>query len=354
MLREPHKPEPVIQGFETCSRACSEDGQQADRRALHLSCYRPHRSPSSPLHSINLNRRSRSHSRMSSTPSTINTPSSTPSRPKRKAAECASAAIAVGAWEEKYDLNREGPGISEVRPPPEKKARANKHGKQAISPSTKEDGEPAEEEDEEDDKDQEASYSDSEGSGPSPSSSRARHRSRGSTMKPVAAQQQKNKKKATCSKSSSAGKIPEYSEIQAHLDDPIYDSCDEVRRKIRAYLRKGEINQSRLLKHLHVNSNSYYKFMGYKGPLRGGQNQTYRAAYAFFELQRIASKKPKSARRLEAEKAFGPAGRECFQSNPTLTLPRGDSWMLDRLGRIVVVRRETGETQLLTGKGTDE
>ena len=44
---------------------------------------------------------------------------------------------------------------------------------------------------------------------------------------------------------------------------PIYDDCDEVRRKIRAYLRKGEMNQAQFLRALHINSNSYYKFMGY-------------------------------------------------------------------------------------------
>ena len=43
---------------------------------------------------------------------------------------------------------------------------------------------------------------------------------------------------------------------------PIFDDCDEVRRKIGALLRKGEMTQAQFLRTLHVNSNSYYHFMG--------------------------------------------------------------------------------------------
>ena len=44
-------------------------------------------------------------------------------------------------------------------------------------------------------------------------------------------------------------------------DDPVYDDCDEVRRKIAALLRSGRMTQAALCKLLGVNSNSYQRFM---------------------------------------------------------------------------------------------
>ena len=46
-------------------------------------------------------------------------------------------------------------------------------------------------------------------------------------------------------------------------DEPVYDDCNEVRRKITAFLRTGRMTQTAFLKALGVNSNSHRHFMKY-------------------------------------------------------------------------------------------
>jgi hypothetical protein len=196
----------------------------------------------------------------------------------------------------------------------------------------------------EEDDDEDADHPDSEDSPSTPSRPTSKV-----SRSPKPAQ-----KKLAAGKSFSGAKLSDWLEVRSHFDDPIYDDCNEVRNKIRAYLRKGEMNQSRFLQHLHINSNSYYHFMGYEGPLTGGQNQTYRAAYWFFELQRIASGKPKSKRRLGVAAAFGEEGRPCFHSGaPRLRCYLGDVPVIGHLGRIVIVRPGTNERKVVTGRGTE-
>ncbi len=40
-----------------------------------------------------------------------------------------------------------------------------------------------------------------------------------------------------------------------------YDSCNEVRRKIRAFIRSGRMNQTKLMKFLNVNPGSWHNYM---------------------------------------------------------------------------------------------
>jgi len=83
-----------------------------------------------------------------------------------------------------------------------------------------------------------------------------------------------------------------------------------------------------------------------QGKLRGGQNQTYRRAYAFFEHQRIAAGKPKSKKRREAEEAFGPEGRPLFLTQPRVWCSKDEVPVIDRLGQIRVVNKYTGQSRV--------
>jgi len=88
-------------------------------------------------------------------------------------------------------------------------------------------------------------------------------------------------------------------------DLAIYDDCDEVRSKLLIFLAESGMNQSALLSLLNINSNSWGKFMKYKGPAAGAENGSYVRGYRFLEKVRIATGKPKSAKRIKNEAGPG-------------------------------------------------
>lgn len=63
---------------------------------------------------------------------------------------------------------------------------------------------------------------------------------------------------------------------------PIYDSCDEIRRKIRAFFRDpkySKITQKRFCEEIgNVNSNTYRRFMDKKGEGAGAESGTFYGA----------------------------------------------------------------------------
>ncbi|KAK4216951.1 hypothetical protein QBC37DRAFT_278237, partial [Rhypophila decipiens] len=99
---------------------------------------------------------------------------------------------------------------------------------------------------------------------------------------------------------------------------PVYDTCDEVRRKINAHLKKPGVTQAQfgrdVLAQLHANKPSQIqgtqiaRFRGMHGANIGAKHLVFYGAYVFFEKIRIKEGKPKSAKRLEMEKLWGPEG----------------------------------------------
>ena len=63
----------------------------------------------------------------------------------------------------------------------------------------------------------------------------------------------------------------------------IFEDCDSIRRKIRALLASG-VKVTHFLQWLEVNSNSYGRFMSYKGPMSGANNSLFDSAYALLSL----------------------------------------------------------------------
>ncbi|KAF8468295.1 hypothetical protein BDZ91DRAFT_104029 [Kalaharituber pfeilii] len=68
---------------------------------------------------------------------------------------------------------------------------------------------------------------------------------------------------------------------------PIYDDCNEIRRKIRAFFSNNNTEYKCTQKYFlevigNVNSNSYRRFMAAKGEGGGAENGTYTGAYVFF------------------------------------------------------------------------
>ncbi|KAK3335804.1 hypothetical protein B0T19DRAFT_436625 [Cercophora scortea] len=107
-----------------------------------------------------------------------------------------------------------------------------------------------------------------------------------------------------------------YLEGEETDDVPVYDTCDEVRRKINAHLKKPGVTQAQfcrdIMAQLHpegkpanIQSSQLARFRGMKGPNAGATSCFTVQYYVFFEKLRIKEKKPKSKTRLEMEEVWG-------------------------------------------------
>ena len=99
----------------------------------------------------------------------------------------------------------------------------------------------------------------------------------------------------------------------------IFDTCDEVRRKVNAHLKKPGVTQAQFCRDMlamfkgparpsNIQSIQLSRFRGMKGPTVGANSLVFYSAYVFFEKVRIAEGKPKSKHRLEMEKRWGNGG----------------------------------------------
>lgn len=131
---------------------------------------------------------------------------------------------------------------------------------------------------------------------------------------------------------------------------PIYDTCDEIRKKIRPMLAKEGMTQAAFIRALNKNlpegksvspANMRY-FMGRKGVRDGNTNIAFYAAYVFFEKKRIQAGKPKTQFRQKMEKAWGNKGFDIEHgANQQYTCSAGEEPVVDEFGKIdfVVIGR---------------
>lgn len=125
----------------------------------------------------------------------------------------------------------------------------------------------------------------------------------------------------------------------------IYDTCDDVRRKIAAYLREPNITQAGFLREIGkmfsenktIQSKQLKDFQVKKGPLAGNTSSVFYGSYVFFEKLRIKQKKPKSKKRVEMEAAWD-SGID--RSRPQSYIVRKDEEVvLDQYGHPIIVRK---------------
>jgi len=103
---------------------------------------------------------------------------------------------------------------------------------------------------------------------------------------------------------------------------PVFDSCDEVRRKLNLHLKRPGVTQAQfcrdMVAQLHakrlpakgIQGSQLARFRGMKGPSAGAGSVVFYAAYVFFEKLRIKEGKPKTKHRLTMEETWGPEGFE--------------------------------------------
>ncbi|KAH7070466.1 hypothetical protein BKA63DRAFT_398569, partial [Paraphoma chrysanthemicola] len=96
--------------------------------------------------------------------------------------------------------------------------------------------------------------------------------------------------------------------LEGEMEDnvPVFDTCDEIRRKINAHLKKPGVTQAAFLRDIaaqyhtetkKLQSSQLSGFRSKKGPYAGNTSVIFYGAYVFFEKLRIKEKKPKSKKR---------------------------------------------------------
>jgi hypothetical protein len=123
-------------------------------------------------------------------------------------------------------------------------------------------------------------------------------------------EQKKNDADGTTSKGASSAKgatdLPDISDIylpHEEIDEvPIYEDCDEIRRKINAHLRTSNVTQAQFCRDLYaqfkapkckgIQSKQLSDFRSAKGSNAGAKSAVYYTAYVYFEKLRIAQGKP--------------------------------------------------------------
>lgn len=151
--------------------------------------------------------------------------------------------------------------------------------------------------------------------------------------------------------------IPDISDI--HLEDeetysvPVFDTCDMVRSKIRAFLKKyhSETNTS-LARRMGSTATNLRRFCEKKGYDKGNTSGAFYEAYVYFEKLRVAEGKPKSKDRLKMEELWSHRGgfdREKESSHKGINLgPSEAITKKNKFGEITVERRD-GRGRPITG-----
>ncbi|KAI8268751.1 hypothetical protein K4K56_004195 [Colletotrichum sp. SAR 10_98] len=157
------------------------------------------------------------------------------------------------------------------------------------------------------------------------------------------------KKATTTKKKKDDDSLPDLSGIALPGDDdmsvPIYDSCQTVRTKINAHLRKPGVTKAAFLRACvkaaygagsehKIAGNLLTNFLAKTGPTAGNTSSVFYAAYVFFEKLRIRDGKPKNKTREEMEARWGPEGfdRE-HDSSRGYFCAAGTAPVVDKYGR---------------------
>ena len=130
----------------------------------------------------------------------------------------------------------------------------------------------------------------------------------------------KKAKAAPTASTSSAAPATDISSVYLPGEDnddvAVFDSCDEIRKKINAHLVKPGVTQAAfcrdLAAQLHsgtsIQSKQLTDFRSKKGARQGNTSSVFYAAYVYFEKVRIAEGKPKSKHRKDMEDFWAPQG----------------------------------------------
>lgn len=126
----------------------------------------------------------------------------------------------------------------------------------------------------------------------------------------------------------------------------VYDTCDDVRKKINAYLKKPGVTQASFLRGASASFHTVPRkltsaqlshFRSKKGAYEGNTTLIFYGAYVFFEKLRIKEGKPKSQKRLEMEGLHAERGGLVTGHRvDRLTVLAGANWHYDSHALVVL------------------
>ncbi|KAL8691157.1 MAG: hypothetical protein Q9218_003554 [Villophora microphyllina] len=95
-------------------------------------------------------------------------------------------------------------------------------------------------------------------------------------------------------------------------DVSVWETCDEIRKKINAFLREPDVTQAAFLREIakfhpegkKIQSKQLKDFLSSKGPLMGNTSKVFYCSYVFFEKLRIKQGKSKTEMRKGTEAAW--------------------------------------------------
>ncbi|KAJ4006056.1 hypothetical protein NW752_001302 [Fusarium irregulare] len=122
------------------------------------------------------------------------------------------------------------------------------------------------------------------------------------------AKKQKNADGTSSSGKTTGPDLPDINDIHLpgeEIDEvPIYDDCDEIRRKINAHMKTPGLSQAQFCRNMYasfkvpkgkgIQSKQLSDFRGAKGANAGATSAVYYGAYVYFEKLRIAQGKPRT------------------------------------------------------------
>ncbi|OAK99529.1 hypothetical protein IQ06DRAFT_317593 [Phaeosphaeriaceae sp. SRC1lsM3a] len=154
--------------------------------------------------------------------------------------------------------------------------------------------------------------------------------------------------KAAAGTAAQAGPALATVDLPGESDDSVevYDTCDEIRRKINAHLKKPGVTQAQFLRDIaasykraprKIQSSQLSAFRSKKGAYEGNTSAVYYGAYVFFEKMRIAEKKPKSKKRLDMEEIHGMhGGMDTERRRDRFWVAAGEAPHVDKYGRVSI------------------
>ena len=139
------------------------------------------------------------------------------------------------------------------------------------------------------------------------------------------------------------GKLaPTTSDVCTVLMKRRIDTCDEIRRKINAHLKKASVTQASLLREIAAcyhtapkkpQSSQLAAFRSKKGPYAGNTSAIFYGAYVYFEKLRIKEGKPKSKKRVEMEGVHGLVGMDTERKRNRILCRAGERPVMDKYGQ---------------------
>jgi hypothetical protein len=132
-------------------------------------------------------------------------------------------------------------------------------------------------------------------------------------------------------------------------DVDVWETCDEMRKKIDAFLREPDVTQAAFLRELAkmhpdgkaIQSKQLKDFLSKKGPTAGNTSKVFYCSYVFFDKMRIKHGKPKTAMREGTEAAWCmEGGIDTKRKLDGLYICYKDSYPVeDKYGKATIMRR---------------